>query len=209
MLMNTWSVMLTVLVLNLHHRNEDRPVPQWVRTLVFEGIARVLCMYSKDHLRRSNSSDDDDVSPPPMYARTTGRRPIVDPFALGRSNRQTDRKDGYSLAFAAAQFTGQMHNTALFVPGAASTSRPKPPPPKRSNSTSETYNNNRNSCKKESPSAERRCRELEQLLYSDNYISYELQEWKRLARIVERMFFWLTLLALIVVSVAMMWLLWT
>ncbi|ELT96195.1 hypothetical protein CAPTEDRAFT_76688, partial [Capitella teleta] len=44
MLMNTWSVMLTVLVLNLHHRNEDKPVPQWVRTLVFEGIARMLCM---------------------------------------------------------------------------------------------------------------------------------------------------------------------
>ncbi|ELT96196.1 hypothetical protein CAPTEDRAFT_131936, partial [Capitella teleta] len=44
MLMNTWSVMLTVLILNLHHRNEDRPVPGWVRTLVFEGFARLLCM---------------------------------------------------------------------------------------------------------------------------------------------------------------------
>ena len=38
----TWSVMLTVLVLNLHHRNECRPIPGWLRIVAFEGLARLL-----------------------------------------------------------------------------------------------------------------------------------------------------------------------
>jgi len=50
MLMNTWSVMLTVLVLNLHHRNECRPIPGWLRIVAFEGLARLLCMYTQQHV---------------------------------------------------------------------------------------------------------------------------------------------------------------
>jgi len=50
MLMNTWSVMLTVLVLNLHHRNECRPIPAWLRIVAFEGLARLLCMYTQQHV---------------------------------------------------------------------------------------------------------------------------------------------------------------
>lgn len=50
MLMNTWSVMLTVLVLNLHHRNECTPIPGWLRLLAFEGLARLLCMYTQQHV---------------------------------------------------------------------------------------------------------------------------------------------------------------
>jgi len=48
--MNTWSVMLTVLVLNLHHRNECRPIPGWLRLLAFEDLARLLCMYTEQHV---------------------------------------------------------------------------------------------------------------------------------------------------------------
>jgi len=50
MLMNTWSVMLTVLVLNLHHRNECRPIPAWLRIVAFEGLARLLCMYTQQQV---------------------------------------------------------------------------------------------------------------------------------------------------------------
>jgi len=50
MLMNTWSVVLTVLVLNLHHRNECRPIPAWLRIVAFEGLARLLCMYTQQHV---------------------------------------------------------------------------------------------------------------------------------------------------------------
>lgn len=204
MLMNTWSVMLTVLVLNLHHRNEDKPVPNWVRTLVFEGIARILCMYSKDHLRTRERRTEQ-----PLYAaQNTPRRSIIDPFRLPK-NRKRD-EDGYSLTFAAAQFTGKMRNTALFVPGAAGTSSPtrKKNSIPRSPPTPESFINNKNSfnC---SDDAEQRNRELEQLLqHSEHYISLELQEWKRLARVVDRLFFWLTLLALISVSIGMFCLLW-
>lgn len=205
MLMNTWSVMLTVLVLNLHHRNEDKPVPQWVRTLVFEGIARMLCMYSKDHLRRSEYRKEAESS---LYAQANGKkRSIVDPFQLGRKNR--DSKEGYSLAFAAAQFTGQMHKS-MYVPGTPGTSNcaDSSPPKRGSTTSSETFNNVKNSIK-QSPNTERRNKEMEHLLHKDYYISLELQEWKRLARVVDRLFFWLTLLALICVSVGMLCILWT
>ena len=46
--MNTTSVMLTVLVLNLHHRHNDKPVPRWLKTIVLHGLARILCMYSRE-----------------------------------------------------------------------------------------------------------------------------------------------------------------
>ena len=42
--------MLTVLVLNLHHRNECRPIPAWLRIVAFEGLARLLCMYTQQHV---------------------------------------------------------------------------------------------------------------------------------------------------------------
>lgn len=74
MFMNTLSVMLTVLVLNLHHRKPNRPIPPWLASIVFDcmgeqphirflnalyydnaivfGTGRLLCM----HHRRSNKS---------------------------------------------------------------------------------------------------------------------------------------------------------
>ena len=38
------SVCLTVLVLNLHHRDNERPVPAWAQTLVLNYLARLLCV---------------------------------------------------------------------------------------------------------------------------------------------------------------------
>ena len=81
MLMNTWSVMLTVLVLNLHHRNECRPIPAWLRIVAFEGLARLLCMYTQQHVlvyqhriqQRRHTSPGAATSRPPSDA--AHRRP--------------------------------------------------------------------------------------------------------------------------------------
>ena len=43
MAITTLSMVLTVFVLNLHHVT-DRPVPSWVKRLVFIYLARMLCM---------------------------------------------------------------------------------------------------------------------------------------------------------------------
>ena len=82
MLMNTWSVMLTVLVLNLHHRNECRPIPGWLRLLAFEGIARLLCMYTPHQVivyqqriqeqRRKQSTGGTNVGPADSGYSTAG-----------------------------------------------------------------------------------------------------------------------------------------
>jgi hypothetical protein len=51
-------------------------------------------------------------------------------------------------------------------------------------------------------------KDYESLLKAEHFLNYELREWKRLARIVDRLFFWMTLLALISVSAGMIALLW-
>lgn len=42
MALGTTSVCLTVLVLNLHHRDAERPLPKWLRTVVIHYLAKVL-----------------------------------------------------------------------------------------------------------------------------------------------------------------------
>lgn len=208
--MNTWSVMLTVLILNLHHRNEDRPVPGWVRTLVFEGFARLLCMYTRDHLRTKEYRKN---HPRPIYGgySTNRRKSIVDPFQIARLNKKDENKSGYSLAMAAAKFTGQMRTNSLFCPS-SNTSTSNTANNESTNmcsSPDNAFQNNNKDSFNTSESCEKRNIELEALLEQDHYMNLELQEWKRLARVVDRLFFWLTFLALISVSLGMLCLLWT
>lgn len=42
MALGTTSVCMTVLVLNLHHRDAERPLPKWLRTVVIQHLARAL-----------------------------------------------------------------------------------------------------------------------------------------------------------------------
>ena len=44
MFLGTISVCLTVLVLNLHHRDSERSVPKWFRIFCFKYLARILCV---------------------------------------------------------------------------------------------------------------------------------------------------------------------
>ena len=47
MAITTLSMVLTVFVLNLHHVN-DRPVPRWLKKLILVYLARLMCMCSYD-----------------------------------------------------------------------------------------------------------------------------------------------------------------
>lgn len=47
MALGTMSVCLTVLVLNLHHRDAERPVPHWARVLVLRYLAKMLCVRAR------------------------------------------------------------------------------------------------------------------------------------------------------------------
>ena len=44
MALGTMSVCMTVLVLNFHHRDSERPVPKWAKILVFTYLAKILCV---------------------------------------------------------------------------------------------------------------------------------------------------------------------
>lgn len=182
-MMNTWSVMLTVLVLNLHHRNGHKPVPRWVRAFVFEGLARILCMYSRTHKRKRD------------YHKMMAVTEMGNNAKKNKSQRlKTDNvKDGYSVNFASPKYSS--NSTRIISSTGDVNTHVQSTPPSR-NSSSNTYSTNDDFNNKVKDVTE-------SLLEPTQYVNYELQEWKRVARVVDRLFFWLTLLALISVSVGM------
>ena len=215
MLMNTTSVMLTVLVLNLHHRHNDKPVPHWVRTIVFQGLARILCMHSKDHAHfnrkdrlsmRYGGRSERDKNKVPHREKKDG--------ILSRSatihNAGSGGSDGYSVSFAASQLTSRVRNSAALFPTSSS-----PLGSSMEHGHSPSYHevtSLNNHYRTESPIRDEYKAQLESLIDQDGHIPQTnldyLQEWKKVARIVDRLFFWLTLLALISVSVGIFCLLW-
>ena len=46
MVMTGFSIVISVIVLDLHHHEPTAPVPRWLRKLVFGCMARVLCIYT-------------------------------------------------------------------------------------------------------------------------------------------------------------------
>ncbi|EJW72350.1 hypothetical protein WUBG_16744 [Wuchereria bancrofti] len=61
MLLTSISVIMTVMVLNFHHRGPfDRPIPEWVRVLVLQKLRYFLKM----HIQHRLSNRDVFVLPP-------------------------------------------------------------------------------------------------------------------------------------------------
>ncbi|KAK2165088.1 hypothetical protein LSH36_55g08048 [Paralvinella palmiformis] len=197
MLMNTSSVMLTVLVLNLHHRNRSQPIPKWLRSLIFEGLARLLCMHSQEDAEGEQATGDT-VYKYEDYRRNKAQR------------RRFKTRDGYSLASAAAQFRKNIKTTGLLLPGQLPVSVINRRQDASSDETNDASNQRSTNGRGVTiPSLlEENCKEQDNLLKAEYFLSCELQEWKRLAGIVDRLFFWLTFLSLIVVSAGMIGLLW-
>ena len=46
MVMTAVSIVISVIVLDLHHHEPTHPVPRWLRYFVFGTMARIMCMYT-------------------------------------------------------------------------------------------------------------------------------------------------------------------
>ena len=49
MAMTATSILICVVVLNLHHRDPNAPVPRWLRKLTYDIMSRLVCM--RDHTK--------------------------------------------------------------------------------------------------------------------------------------------------------------
>ena len=57
MTLTSCSVILTVMILNFHHRGPfNKPVPRWVRSLILNKLRRLLCMKLEPVLGGDHSS---------------------------------------------------------------------------------------------------------------------------------------------------------
>jgi len=225
MLMNTSSVMLTVLVLNLHHRNECRPVPNWLRTFALVGLARLLCMYSKETLtifpqdRRKSSM----FQPADFIA---GRCNTAASLANKQLFTKRNEFSGKRLSNCSSEIkrlaAGQcQQNSSSFANYANKTMHsPKAIVTQRTSSLTSSVTDRASShndvhrkfclsgnhatdenydCFKTTAMEE----EERMVMPTGEVINLEMQEWKQLARIMDRLFFWMTLTALISVSVVL------
>ena len=201
MLMNTWSVMLTVLVLNLHHRNECRPIPGWLRTFALVGLARLLGMYSRKH----------PIIFPPDRRKSSAHeflRFSIQQLEAGRDKK----KDRSKKVQFSRKLSEQLRNNQFVCPvhdDLVSNSSPTSLPTKNSRvswsmdtvrdrteeSEDRCFDPTRNSFLSHESGFSR-----QEASADDEEVMIEIQEWKQLARIMDRLFFWMTLTALISVS---------
>jgi len=63
MALGALSVCFTVLVLNLHHRDNERPVPAWAQTLVLDYLASLLCV-ARNQLHQRTAQNTEQAIPP-------------------------------------------------------------------------------------------------------------------------------------------------
>ena len=54
MVMTAFSIVISVVVLDLHHHEPTYPVPRWLRRLAFGCMARVMCVHTEDMNETSN-----------------------------------------------------------------------------------------------------------------------------------------------------------
>jgi hypothetical protein len=163
MLMNTLSVMLTVFVLNIHHRSPDRPIPPWIRTVVFGGMSRLFCMYEKPES--------------PMFAEATSPN--------NHCNEEADTHKNVSFDFLPNNHKNHEHT---YVP---SKQRVSDLCELKKRAIMQQQNNKR--------------RKSQIVFYKDmaglDVINIDdPHEWKRLAKVIDRFFFWMTFVALLSIS---------
>lgn len=195
MLMNTTSVMLTVFVLNLHHRHDNKPVPQWVRRFIFNGLARILCMENKKHQVPK------------------GYRPASCLYEKTKRKKSRDVLDGFSISHAAKQFSGHMRNSTphsnFNIPTSYANSQ-NCNSIRRDNNSNKYSDNHHNQHFMNStgggesgdPNDDQNNtggnagQHAENLLRDLENQQYHLDEWRELARVMDRLFFWFTLFAM-------------
>ena len=206
MLMNTTSVMLTVFVLNLHHRHDNKPVPRWVRSTILIGLGRLLCM--------ANDGDSDKADG------AHGSRYLQDSSFRKRSKNCNDT-DCYNVKCTGDKHTGKFSRSQAH---SNSTYQQQYSTRKQNNvADSRHYRNDvitlRNNTDSASTELDERHHHRDGLLMhaaADGYHLSEpiterrtLDDWRQLARVMDRLFFWFTLLALVCFFVTVFFIAWT
>ena len=200
MLMNTTSVMLTVFVLNLHHRHDSKPVPNWVRRLIFNGLARVLCMYNHE----INLKADNHYNP--------GRLNL----SHYRTSSKKRSRDGFNISSAAKQLSGQIRSNMGTSPNPYLANRhnsvsvdntnhfyEKVAKMDRQMSCEDHRTTNHSNLGGKMPGLETQLRDL------DVQQQHHADEWRELARVMDRLFFWFTLLAMASFCASVLVIAWT
>ena len=97
--LGTVSVCLTVVVLNLHHRDPERPVPKWAKVLVLSYMSRILCVRARKPTTLANGLAMLGRSHGPMDLRGGLRRiakdgdlfkPMLKPSEMQTDNRYSN-----------------------------------------------------------------------------------------------------------------------
>ena len=176
-----------------------------VSKFVFKGLARVLCM----------SKDKQPVDPFLRSPKST-RGGVGGAGSGGYTTRAKrharDPRDHFTIAYAADQLAGRMqqrnanHNSGMQTYNAQYQSRGcvNNQNTDVSLGTGNTMYNQRdtslskNNTDSASTGLEDKSRECQEALIQDSIIEpYSLDDWRELARIMDRLFFWFTLLAMV------------
>lgn len=172
MAITTLSMVLTVFILNLHHIT-DRPVPKWLNRLVLVYLARLLCMCQYQPSSSSALDSDDEFDKTSKYR--------VTPNSLGKAI-------GSQIGILTS-LNGTLGNN-----GAVKSANRDSPSSGRNNifvnrhgvhySSSFSYADDN---RKEKVDPKRQEEEW-------------AREWRHLAEVVDRLFFWLFLSAIVITT---------
>ena len=100
MALGTVSVCLTVLTLNLHHRDPERSVPRWAKVIILNYMSKILCVRSRKPRNRSerslfnghSSSHDSSMNLRSGLRRIAGDVHILRPMLGNTSNLLDERQ---------------------------------------------------------------------------------------------------------------------
>ena len=180
MAITTLSMVLTVMVLNLHSIS-DRPVPRWMQVVILEYMAKLFCQcdYNEEKQRKAKSLTSNHVKKKKVGHATFNHSLRSLPHIGG------DDSDVEQVPIIA--LNGGI-NTANGDPG--------------SQSTGFVYvRNNGNHTPTRKYSTPKRATHMQDSSNEPQTSKPDYgKDWQKLAEIVDRLFFWLFLLAIIAIS---------
>ena len=179
MAITTLSMVLTVLVLNLHSISE-RPVPRWIRVLVLEYLAKLFCRCD-DHTSIQREQDTT-----PNHTRKKKRKVLHHSNPMHNSTRgiaETDDTDTEQVPIIALNGDGRVGFNNSGNTGMETTSFVLLSSQERNHNIHKAPHQHN-----------------EVLLQDGEKKPDYSKDWQRLAEIVDRLFFWAFLLAIIAIS---------
>ena len=202
MLLNTTSIMLTLIVLNLHHRNDhNKPVPRIVQRLILGALARLLRMSTRYNKRQRQQQRASCMS---AHNGSFRRSPSQHKFRSKARSRVAGDVTGYCLCAAAGSVI------SAHVPRQENNTSDAHLPAYRTNDVTVGETQNKTDCGStgiQNNLQRERC--VHNNSFRDRAMESCLEDWRDLARIMDRLFFWVSLFAMIAFCVVILVIVWT